>query len=299
MTRQPKSPVAVFVAHLSKEARAALEPEIDLEVWISESLAAARDAWPELGQPNDAFIEYLAHKVSGVPSADAARKLRASDLYLAFGCRQSDPRALATFNKRYMSQAERVFAKMNVGSAAALDLRSELVELMFIARVDRAPVIEMYSGRGELGAWVRSVAARAAAKRARTADKQVPIDDDARMLAATGDPELEYAKKLYMGEVRESLHRALDATDGRTRTLLRRHYLDGLGIDALGTLYHVHRATVARWLVSAREALVLAVRSDLSDRLMLSPRTLESVMHLAGAEMGTVTTGWLKRRKRP
>jgi RNA polymerase sigma-70 factor (ECF subfamily) len=45
------------------------------------------------------------------------------------------------------------------------------------------------------------------------------------------------------------------ALTARQRTLLRLAYVDGLTVDAIGRMYAVHRATAARWLAAAREAL--------------------------------------------
>lgn len=53
---------------------------------------------------------------------------------------------------------------------------------------------------------------------------------------------------------------AVNALTSRERNLLRYHYLSDLSIDQIGTLYHVHRATAARWVAQARERLISDTR---------------------------------------
>ena len=51
-------------------------------------------------------------------------------------------------------------------------------------------------------------------------------------------------------------------------------------MDALGSLYDVHRATAARWLRSAHEDLGRATRERLATRLRIAPDELASIMQM-------------------
>ena len=48
------------------------------------------------------------------------------------------------------------------------------------------------------------------------------------------------------------------ALPSRDRALIRLHYVDGVGLERIGTIYGVHKATVSRWLAAAREQLLYA-----------------------------------------
>jgi RNA polymerase sigma-70 factor (ECF subfamily) len=56
------------------------------------------------------------------------------------------------------------------------------------------------------------------------------------------------------------------------------HVVDGLGIDELGRIYNVHRATAARWLVRIREALFAGTRSALAKHLDLGETEFASLV---------------------
>jgi IS30 family transposase len=67
----------------------------------------------------------------------------------------------------------------------------------------------------------------------------------------------------------------LDLAD---RHLLHQHFVAGLSIDQLGVALGIHRATAARRLVRAREALVSETRSLLMARLRISQDDLDEVI---------------------
>ncbi len=60
--------------------------------------------------------------------------------------------------------------------------------------------------------------------------------------------------------------------------MLNLHFVDGLSIDEVGTVYHVHRATAARWISAARAALLKEIRLRLAAALRASESELDSVM---------------------
>jgi RNA polymerase sigma-70 factor (ECF subfamily) len=56
--------------------------------------------------------------------------------------------------------------------------------------------------------------------------------------------------------------------------------IDGLGIDQIAAIYHVHRATAARQLNQARAALVEATRERMRAALRISEPELESILRM-------------------
>jgi RNA polymerase sigma-70 factor (ECF subfamily) len=124
-----------------------------------------------------------------------------------------------------------------------------------------------------------------------SAHREVPSRDDelAELIGSEDDPEVAYLKRLYREEFKRAFHAAVDALDARDRLLLRQHALDGLSIDQLATLNGVHRATVARWVAAAREALLAATQQQMVRRLRLSRSELASVMRLIRSQLDEVT----------
>jgi RNA polymerase sigma-70 factor (ECF subfamily) len=110
----------------------------------------------------------------------------------------------------------------------------------------------------------------------------VAADPDAALEVASSrdDPELSYMKELYRESFRAAFRAALDGLGAREKNLLRQHFVDGLGIDALGRMYGVHRATAARWVQSAREALLAATRREFAARTRVSKRECDSLLRL-------------------
>ncbi|RYE85061.1 MAG: hypothetical protein EOO75_17385 [Myxococcales bacterium] len=96
---------------------------------------------------------------------------------------------------------------------------------------------------------------------------------------------MSFLKESYRAAFRESFQRALDSLPSRDQLLLRQHTLDGLGLDQLAAQHQVHRATVARWLASARETLVLRSRRHFFAAIELPPGEGDSVLRLVESRL--------------
>jgi RNA polymerase sigma-70 factor (ECF subfamily) len=138
-----------------------------------------------------------------------------------------------------------------------------------------------------LTAWVRVVATREAARMLPRARRELSAADEelAGLIAPDDDPEVGYLKRLYRDEFKLAFTAAVDALEARDRLLLRQHALDGLSIDQLGALHDVHRATAARWVEAAREAVLTGTHRELVRRLRLSRTELASVMRLIRSQL--------------
>lgn len=66
--------------------------------------------------------------------------------------------------------------------------------------------------------------------------------------------------------------------------LLEKYFLDGLTIDDLAELHGVHRATAARRVAAAREALVTGVKRALTTELSMGEQSVEQVITLANLD---------------
>ena len=142
-----------------------------------------------------------------------------------------------------------------------------------------------YSGRGDVGGWVRAVGVRAAIKARRSNQRVRPDMDELEVAVPSDSPELAYLKATFAAEFRAALTEAIEALPLRDRNLLRQYLLDGLTIDQFGKVYCIHRATAARWLAELRGRLLKQVHRTLAKRLRLSEAELRSAMSLARSQL--------------
>ena len=63
-----------------------------------------------------------------------------------------------------------------------------------------------------------------------------------------------------------------------------------MNIDKLGVMFQIHRATAARWLHSAREAVFTETRRLLQERLRLSPGEFDSLVRVLRSQLDLSAT---------
>jgi RNA polymerase sigma-70 factor (ECF subfamily) len=247
---------------------------------VAEAIASARAAWPGVEVAPARFRAFLAGR--GEPAA-----LHLADLYLACACADGDPAAIAAFDRTHQAMIDRAVAATGATRAERADVAQTVRQRLLVAPEAGEPRIASYSGRGALGAWVRVVATREAARLLRRERREVAADDAELdgVVATAADPELDYLKRLYRDELKAAFRAAVDALSDRERMLLRQHVLDGLGIDRLAAFYRVHRATAARWVEAARHAVVTGTRKALVHRLRLAGGELDSVIRLVRSQL--------------
>jgi RNA polymerase sigma-70 factor, ECF subfamily len=245
--------------------------------------ARLRAAWAAHGiELADAELaDYAAVRRARV-GADA--RLLASDLGLACACERGDPRAIREFEARYLPAVRRALARARVPAAVADDVVAGLTARLFTAVGGAAPLVAGYTGRGELGAWTRSVALHEALTRLRRERRQLPFDGAAHDVPLA-DPELVYLREHYAASLGDVLAEAFAALAPDERAILRQYYRHGLTIDDLGRLHGVHRVTAARRIRHAREALVREVRGRVGARLDAGDPTVDSILRLVGSRL--------------
>jgi RNA polymerase sigma-70 factor (ECF subfamily) len=188
------------------------------------------------------------------------------------------------------------------GSADLIaEVKQRILERVLVSAAG-APRIARFSGRGDLRSWVRVMAVREAIGLTRRARRERPLDDDddealLHAFVTPADAKLEYMKSRYLDEFKQAFSAALRGLSARDQTLLRQHVVDGLSVDQLGALYHVHRSTAARNLQRARHAVLIATRARLEARLAVEPGELDSILRLIRSRL-EVTLRWLVRRRR-
>jgi RNA polymerase sigma-70 factor (ECF subfamily) len=254
----------------------------ELEPLLTEIVQAAAGAWPNVKLATAEFVAYLGARLpTDQPVEQALRQLHTSDLYLACACARGDARAIAAFETHGLGVVDRALATLRIEEHVIAEVKQQLRRDILVGD-RRPPEILDFHGRGHLRGWVRVMAVRAALALTRRARRDRPVDNDLleSELGPHHDPELEYLKHKYRDEFKSALHEAIRELPVRERTLLRQQFLDGLTIDEIGLLYHVHRATAARWLVRARQRVLTRTRVHLMQRLTLQSQDLDSILRL-------------------
>jgi RNA polymerase sigma-70 factor, ECF subfamily len=217
---------------------------------LREACARGRAAFPTISLEDAAFAAFLEARECDLQNA------RIEDLWVACGACRGDAAAIAAIESHHFPNVDAALRKMGLAPALVEDVKQGLRKLLFVGSEDTPPRIAEYRGTGDLRAWLRVTAMRAALKLLRKDTREMSADDailEAR--AEVDDPELAYMKAAYRASFRAAFQEALESLHPKERTLLKQQIVDGLGIDELGALYQVHRATAARWVVMrAREA---------------------------------------------
>lgn len=260
---------------------------------LEAAFRAAAAEWPTVQLAPEAFFEHLArHLPEGLPLAAALHQTNSNDLYLACACALGDEHAIAAFESHCLSVVESAVARASSDMVAEIKQR---IRQRALTADSGPPRIAAFSGRGNLRGWVRVMATRESIQLAQRHRREVMTDDEELLHAfvTPGDSELDLAKKQYCDEFTRAFDVALRSLPARDQTLLRQHVLDGLTIDQLGALYHVHRATAARSLERARQALLAATRQQMMGKLRVRSSELDSILRLIRSKI-KVSLGGLR-----
>ena len=272
-----------------------------LEHALEAALAAGRAAWPRVSVPDEEAARFLAERVSADEDPVGALGERCvDDLYLACGCLRGDPAAIAGFEQSCLSAVPAAVRRI-VSDAALVDEVCQLARVsLLVGDEGRPKKLASYRGTGKLRSWVQVAAVRLALDNLRRRRRDQPADDD-RLLEASeldDDPELVHIKQLYRSEFKDAFRGAMGELTSRERNLLRMYLVDGLGIDQIGPVYGVHRATAARWIASSREKLLHGTRERLVEALRLSDHQFESLMRVVRSNLDLSVERLLGNRSR-
>jgi RNA polymerase sigma-70 factor (ECF subfamily) len=233
--------------------------------------------------------ERLATFVEQRAVADEALVERGAEIYLAAACAEGHPDALAIFEREYVAQVPSYIGRLTTSPPLVDEVRQQL-RIRMLVGAPPPPRITTYSGDGPLGAFVRVAAIRLAinllsrdpAARERNLD-----EPDATALAlARVDPEQHAIAARYAPAFQRALDEVVASLSARDKALLRFHAVEQLGIDAIGAIYGVHRATVARWIVQVRARVFAGVRQALDHELRASPSEFGSLLGLVQSRLG-------------
>ena len=243
-----------------------------------EACRAGAAAWPGIEADPDRLAAYLDERVP----PGAAPHL--ADLFLAHAVLENRPGAVEAFCARVLPAIDAPLRHLGADPARLDEIRQMVLDAVIVGGA-RGPAIAGYVGRSDLRGWLRSVAVRVALKAWTRERPGEPLDDWEELGEVIVDPAVLHLKDRYAAEVAAAFREAVAALTARQRTLLRLHHLDGLTVDDLARMYGVHRATAARWVAAAREAVFEDTRIRLQARVGLDDSELISVVRLVQSQL--------------
>ena len=155
-------------------------------------------------------------------------------------------------------------------------------ELRLKLLTGESPKLLTYSGAGALMDWLRVTAMRLALNLKRC-DRLSPEADLPE--AVFYGQEAEQFRSWYLADLRQALRVGFGRLTARERNLLRLHFIDGLNIERIGSVYRVNRSTVARWLVTIRNRLFDEVRGELAAKHGLDTADVKSLYRIMGRDV--------------
>ncbi|MEK7705182.1 MAG: transcriptional regulator [Myxococcota bacterium] len=297
MTCASPSLFEIFAAALPLAASRAHQEELTSR--LDSMLAEAHAAWPQLAIRDADFVGFVAARLEG-ETLDALTRVRAADLYLAHACAAGVVGAVAAFDIAHGAAVAELLRKRGVDAITAAEIKQQIYARLFVGDGVAPPKIDTYHGRGSLAGWLRVATTRTYLNHVRGQRREVTLDEAMLATVAGGghDPELELLKSTYRSEFKTAFAAAVTALTPRQRNLMRQQFIDGLSVDDLADLYHVHRTTAGRWLAAAQERLLTRTRHDLMVRLSLGHAEIDSVMRLIRSRVELSLDSALRRAER-
>lgn len=251
-----------------------------MEAALAELHGKGAGAWPAIRVTPERFASEVVRRLGPDVTPSVVASLH-HDVYLAIAGADGDAAAIAACDELCAKELELATARLRATKTQADDIRSELRRLLFTSDEGRAAAVMTFTGRGDLRGFARVIAARTLAKRMRLDRREVELEDEMiDVLTPAIDPEVTFLREQYRSDVDTVFRAAIATLPERSRAVLRYHLLDGWSIDEIGALYHVHRATAARWVTSAREELGAQIRKALSERLAIPESQVDSIVAL-------------------
>lgn len=178
---------------------------------------------------------------------------------------RGEPEAVRRFERVHLGALDAALAHMKLDADTLDEVKQRVRERLLLADPPQPARLESYAGQGKLEGLVVVTASRIALDLLRARKAPTSEASAIEQLADEGaDPLLAAMKSAAKSGFREAFSSAIEALSPRDRALLKLHLLRGVTLEALATMYGVHRATVVRWLADARAKVVSDTRRALS-----------------------------------
>lgn len=280
-----------FLEVVRPELAPAFGEPAELEARLEAILEAGRRSWPDVEVSPRAFVVHLAARATDASSLEPTRG--AVDLYLALACLDGSRPAVAEVERRVHEQARRTSHRLRMTPSDREELAQQVLASVLVGE-GGSPGIGRYAGLGTLDAWLAATAIRMGLRMKDRARRESPDADAGEAAGAwEKDPELDFIKRRYRDHFNEAFRQALTGLTVREKSVLRLYLFGEMNIESIGQCYRVHRATVARWIVAAREKLLLETRAALAERLGLGASEVESIVGLLQSQIDVSLTDYL------
>jgi RNA polymerase sigma-70 factor (ECF subfamily) len=281
----------IFVLELPKGCKG---DALALSPGLADLLTVAAERWPTLKVDPESFIRFLAAKIArGEVTPEVLRKLHTTDLYLAFACKNADRKALALFDKHFLSDLPRHIAHL-ISQGGVDEVCQLMRERLFGTQGAK---IADYTGRGPLGAWLRVAAIRTTLNLLAAEKRHHPKENPpGRTPLPLGDPELDTVRAEHGRYFRRAFEDSTAALSEEERSVLRMHFLEGMTVREIGRLFQVDGSTVSRWIDRSRKRLLADTRALLGQRLRLADEEVESLMGIAKDDFALSLSRILRRK---
>jgi RNA polymerase sigma-70 factor (ECF subfamily) len=251
---------------------------------IERIVRAGHAALPEITVASELLAPLIGERLEG---EEAPELLAADEVFLACACAVRDQNAIAAFERRYFSVIPAVLSRLALGPDDVAEIEQQLRIRLFVVEPDGVARVVSYAGRGQLVGLVRVAALRAGLNllRDRGTLGTGGSDELEDVPIAVDDPELANLKVQHRAIFKLAFEDAIAGLSPRERSLLRLAIVKGVGIDRVGAIYGVHRATAARWIAQARETLTRAVHGALVARLRVTRADLTHLLPLVESQL--------------
>ena len=240
----------------------------------------ARRQWPEIV----VTLKHFANMVG--EAAITAESLRqwGGDVYLACAAGAGDRAAVRAIEDRFIARLPARIRRLGAAGEKVGDILQTVRERLFSGAVPR---IRAYNGACPLEQWIKVVAIRTAIDLHRT-DKSIPRVEGAwleTIAPANDDASALIAKVEYKREMEAAIRELVPQLSARDRAVLRLHVVEGVSIEKIAASYGVHRVTVARWVWTAGETLLDALRARFREKFGIVPGEFDSLARLARSQL--------------
>jgi RNA polymerase sigma-70 factor, ECF subfamily len=237
---------------------------------LRQAWQGGRERWPEVRLSLEDFVAHVtALRSEGDAPNPGDLSLHGDDMFLVAACVAGDIRALSVFECSFMAELPKVVSAIDPAPAFGAEVAQLLRERLLCPPLER---LRHYSATGSLAGWLRVAAKRLAVDLKRREGVSLRQTGELATVVANAShgPEWELVRRRFRKPLEAALCAALDALPARERMVLRLYLLRGENIDAIGKIYGVHRATVARWIVAAQRSIITAVTTRLQDQFGFS-----------------------------
>ena len=188
------------------------------------------------------------------------------DDYVRLACLENQPGAAAVLDSAYLLPLATSIHRICQTLEATDSVLQQLREKLLLPPVNR---LLSYRAPGRFRAWLKVIAVRTALDMARELGlkTQREVELDERLEALAFGPEELFLRAELQEALRCALRAAVSALPERERYALRMHLVSDWNITQIGRVFSVHKATAARWLVSAKEQLHVLLSAELAQQL--------------------------------